>query len=127
RDPPQRAERPPLHPRVRLLLAEGARAGRAGVPRALRGRTADREGRGRRDGRARHQRGRLRRAVGARLGLPGNGSESNMTLFGVPIFPIVLIVGGAIDLLLAMALKVFVVRLGDKADVIRRKWRPVPM
>ena len=50
-----------------------------------------------------------------------------MTLFGVPIFPIVLIVGGAIDLLLAMALKVFVVRLGDKADVIRRKWRPVPM
>ena len=50
-----------------------------------------------------------------------------MTIFGAPIFPIVLLVGGAIDLLLATALKAFVVRLGDKADGIRRKWRPVPM
>jgi len=50
-----------------------------------------------------------------------------MTIFGAPFFPIVLLVGGVIDLLLATALKMFVVRLGNKADIIRRKWRPVPM
>jgi hypothetical protein len=50
-----------------------------------------------------------------------------MTIFGAPLFPIVLLLGGVIDLLLAMALKVFVVRLGNKADAIRRKWQPVPM
>lgn len=50
-----------------------------------------------------------------------------MTIFGAPLFPIVLLVGGVIDLLLATALKAFVVRLGNRADVIRRTWRPVPM
>ena len=50
-----------------------------------------------------------------------------MTIFGAPLFPIILLVGGVIDLLLATALKMFLVRLGNKADAIRRKWRPVPM
>jgi hypothetical protein len=48
-----------------------------------------------------------------------------MTCFGVPIFPIVLIVGGAINLLLAMAMKMYVVRLDKKGSLIQRKWRQV--
>jgi len=50
-----------------------------------------------------------------------------MTLFGFPIFPIVLIVGGVVNLLLALGIRVFVIRLGNKADFIRSKWRSVPV
>jgi hypothetical protein len=48
-----------------------------------------------------------------------------MTLFGLPVLPLFLIAGGVINLLLALALKVFVVRMGNKGDFIRSKWRPV--
>jgi hypothetical protein len=50
-----------------------------------------------------------------------------MTIFGAPLFPLVLLVGGVIDLALALAMKVVLKRLGNKADAIRRKWRAVPM
>ena len=47
--------------------------------------------------------------------------------FAFPLFPVVLLVGGVLHLLLAMAMKGFLARLGQKADAIRCKWRPIQM
>ena len=48
-----------------------------------------------------------------------------MTFFGMPSLPIVLIVGGVINLLVAMAMRVYVTRLDKKGSLIERKWRQV--
>lgn len=45
-----------------------------------------------------------------------------MTIFGLPVLPLVLIAGGVLTLLLAR-----IVAVRNKDDVIRRKWKPVQM
>ena len=50
-----------------------------------------------------------------------------MKIFGLPLFPVVLLVAGVIDLMIALGFHLFVAHFRKKGNVIRRKWRPVPV
>jgi len=48
-------------------------------------------------------------------------------MFGIPLFPAVLLLAGVFDLLVALGIYLFLDRFRRKTDLIRRKWRPVPV